>query len=250
MFPPRPSTAALQTVAYAILVVTTVCATLLSCLALLSQAVRTSPSKSWSHNINALIIGASYAIVLIASLLFCAKRRLAVYLKLQKISKASLTLGRSDIPSPVQDYIKQEYVRSCAIAFESQPKNSLHEGWGTPGTRYEGIYFRRHLLDTIQEIDTLARLVIPTHPTLKPHARMLHHFRFIVPLLTSDEDELTPLHFYDSAIQLARNSHRQPTEQEFEAGMDAADEIKAILSECWLECMEASSTRRAGSTES
>lgn len=55
---------------------------------------------------------------------------------------------------------------------------------------------------------------------------MLHHFRFILPLLPSDEDELTSLHIYDSAIQLARNSAREPTEAEFEIGMIAANEMK------------------------
>lgn len=67
--------------------------------------------------------------------------------------------------------------------------------------------------------------MIPTHPSLKPHVRMLHHFRFILPLLTSDDDELTPLHYYDSAIQLARNSASEPSEQEFEIGIGAANEI-------------------------
>jgi hypothetical protein len=35
----------------------------ISCVVLLSQAVRTSPDRSWENNFNALIIGASYAIV-------------------------------------------------------------------------------------------------------------------------------------------------------------------------------------------
>lgn len=115
------------------------------------------------------------------------------------------------------------------------------------GTKYEGVRFRRALLDTIPEIgksrpvphssfgsnidflDALAHAVIPAHPPLKPHARMLHHFRFIVPLLNSntddDDEEFTPLHYYDSAIQLARNAAEEPTEEEFLLGMQAADEI-------------------------
>jgi hypothetical protein len=55
---------------------------------------------------------------------------------------------------------------------------------------------------------------------------MMHHFRFITPLLSVDEDELTPLHYYDSAIQLARNSRSEPTEEEFEIGILVAEEIK------------------------
>ena len=55
---------------------------------------------------------------------------------------------------------------------------------------------------------------------------MTHHFRFIVPLLGKDEDGLTPLHYYDSAIQLARHASREPTEQEYMVGMRAAKEIQ------------------------
>jgi hypothetical protein len=55
---------------------------------------------------------------------------------------------------------------------------------------------------------------------------MLHHFRFILPLLPTDEDGLSLLHYYDSAIQVARNSIKEPTEKEFQIGIEAAGEIK------------------------
>ena len=77
--------------------------------------------------------------------------------------------------------------------------------------------------------DSLAHIVIPLHPKLKPHSRMLHHFRFLNPLLTKDEDGVTPLHYYDSAIQLARNSGRDLTEEEFEVGITAAYQIEQRL---------------------
>jgi hypothetical protein len=115
------------------------------------------------------------------------------------------------------------------------------------GTKYSGIRFRRALLDTVPGIgqypafqrfrfcpvsyplsldaDTLAHIIIPTHPKSKPHARMLHHFRFIIPLLPMDEDGLTPLHYYDSAIHLARISSNELSESEFETGMKASSDI-------------------------
>lgn len=83
---------------YALVVLLTTIATGLSCAALLSQAVRTSKTRAWDGNINALIIGASYAIVLVASLLFCIKRRVAVTLRLHRISKLYSILGRGDLP--------------------------------------------------------------------------------------------------------------------------------------------------------
>ncbi|KAF8898545.1 hypothetical protein BD779DRAFT_1431517 [Infundibulicybe gibba] len=225
MLPPR----VLQTmseISYGILVLATIVATGLSCTALLSQAVRSAPNQSWSKNFNALVIGASYVIVLVASLLLCIKRRVAVRLKLQRISKVHRAIDSGDVPKSVHEYITQEYGRACLVAHESLPKNSFHEGWGRPGTKHEGVHFRRALLDKISTIDDLAHFIIPSHPTLKPHARMLHHFRFILPLLSKDEDGLTPLHYFDSAVQLARNSARELIEHEFELGLDAARDIE------------------------
>ncbi|KDR85173.1 hypothetical protein GALMADRAFT_233837 [Galerina marginata CBS 339.88] len=229
---------------YVLFVLITVVATGLSCAAILSQAVRTSPTRSWTNNFNALMIGASYIIVFAASLSFCVKRRVAVRLKLQRISKTYRTVGRDDLPDSVHKHVLQEYIRSCLVSYESLPKNAYREGWGRPGTKYSGIAFRRALLDTVGPIDELAHLVIPLHPQLKPHARMLHHFRFLNPLLPKDEDGMTPLLYYDSAIQLARHSARELTEEEFEIGLNAAYQIEKSLNECRLEMLESDSSTR------
>jgi len=217
---------------YALLVLIIITAAALSCTALLSQAVRTAPDRSWARNFNAFVIGAAYAVVLIVSLIFCVKRRLAVRLRLQRISKAHRTIGRGDVPQSVRKYIIQEYIRACLISYTSVPKDVFHAGWGRPGTKYEDLRFREHLLDTIPHIDELAHKVIPSHPSLKPHARMLHHFRFILPLLPRDKDGLTPLHYYDSAIQIARNASQPLAEREFELGIEAAKNIMQNLLLC------------------
>ncbi|EEB91324.1 hypothetical protein MPER_10332 [Moniliophthora perniciosa FA553] len=163
-----------------------------------------------------LVIGASYVFVLVISLLFCVKRAVAIRLRLQRISKShNKIIGRGDVPNAVHEYMMQEYVRTSLIAFQSEPKDVVHEGWGRPGTRWDGVRFRQALLDSIPEIG-------------------------------SDEDELTPLHYYDSAIQLARIAHREPTEREFELGMEMAEAIKQILNECHLEMLEGSSTQLNG----
>jgi len=230
-------------ISYLLLLLTTLAAVGLSCFALLSQAVRTAPNQSWVNNINAFVIGASYAIVLVVSLLYCANRRIAVRMKLQKISKADRTIKKADLPDSVYKYISQEYVRACLVSYESLPKDVHHEGWGRPGTKYSGIRFRRVLLDTVLDMDDLAHTIIPAHPMLRPHTRMLHHFRFILPLLPVDEDGLTPLHYYDSAIQLARYSNAELSEHEFEMGMKPANEILKCLDDCRLEMLEGSSTQ-------
>ncbi|KAJ7293292.1 hypothetical protein C8J57DRAFT_1429136 [Mycena rebaudengoi] len=215
--------------AYGFLIFATICATGLSCVALLAQAVRHAPDRSWSKNYNALVIGSSYAIVLAISLFFCAKRRLAVRMRLQRISKAYTIIRRGDVPNSVHEYIAQEYTRTCLVSHQSLPTEVFHAGWGRPGTKYDGIRFRRALLETIPIIDGLARKVIRAQPALKPHARMLYHFRFILPLLNGEDEEYTPLHYYDSAIQLARNAAQEPTEDEFVMGMQAAEEIMKSL---------------------
>lgn len=227
-------------ICYALLVLVTGCFFAISCTALLSQAVRTSPVRSWTNNWDAMIIALTYLLVFIISIAFCVKRRVAVRRRLQRIAKSHHSIVRREVPQPVHEYISQEFARSCLVAYESQPRNTVHSGWGRPGTRLSGIRFRRALLDTIAEIDARARLVIPSHPSLKPHARMLHHFRFLLPLLPKDEEGLSELHYYDSAIQLVRTVDREPTEEEYQRGMDAAASILQMLRECRSEMLEES----------
>jgi len=88
----------------------------------------------------------------------------------------------------------------------------------------------------------LARLLIPSLPPLRPNDRLSHHFRFIAPLIPTDEEGRSPLHYYDSAIQLARQADREPTEREFEVGIAAADEIKRVLFDTREEMLEGSTS--------
>ena len=55
---------------------------------------------------------------------------------------------------------------------------------------------------------------------------MLLHFRFLIPLLPVDEDGFTPLHYYDSAIQVARNAEKELSEEEYEVGVRVGREIE------------------------
>ncbi|OBZ79217.1 Fruiting body protein SC7 [Grifola frondosa] len=232
----------LSEISYVILVLLTTFFVALSCALILSQAVRTAPNREWVENFNTVVIGGAYTIVFVLSLGFCLKRRIAVHRRLQRISKEFHTLGKADVPDSVYWYVQQEYSRACLVTYEALPKDGFQEGWGKPGTKYEGIRFRTALLDSIRDIDKLAHLVIPRHPALRPHARMLHHFRFILPLLSRDEVGLTPLHYYDSAIQLSRHGSREPTEGEYIIGMRAAKGIERTLDECHMEMREGSST--------
>jgi len=52
------------TYAFFVLIIAVAC--ILTCAALISQAVRTAPNKSWTKNFNALIIGAAYLVLVCA----------------------------------------------------------------------------------------------------------------------------------------------------------------------------------------
>ncbi|KDQ63811.1 hypothetical protein JAAARDRAFT_29858 [Jaapia argillacea MUCL 33604] len=232
---------------YLLVVLITACVLAVSCIAILSQAVRNAPNRSWVENANAVVVGGSYVVVLVVSLAYCVKRRVAVRRRMQRIGRVYRIIGKSDTRQPIHEHILQEHARSCLVAYDSQPKEGYQDGWGGPKSKYPGVQYRSALLSTILTIDTLAHSLIPRHPPLRPHDRMLHHFRYIIPLLPKDEDGLTALHYYDSAIQLARHSSREPTEKEYEAGKEAADAIARMLEECRLEGDEASVSELNGS---
>jgi len=212
----------------------------ISLVGILSQAVRTSQRQSFKNNIDVLIIGIAYSVVFLMSLAFCLKRRISMFRKLQRLSRGRVALRRGDIPKHVHDFVMQEYSRACLISYESLPKDAHREGWGRPGTRWDGVCFRRYLLDTVPDLDAKARLLIPSLPPLRPNDRMSHHYRFIAPLMPTDDEGRSPLHYYDSAIQLARQSDREPTEREFEVGITAAEDIEKILLETREEMHEGS----------
>jgi hypothetical protein len=118
-------------VSYVLLVLLAACAIGLSCIDLLSQAVRTSANRSWTSNFNTLVIGASYLAVvrpnpsphrlsrshgyrqLVASLLFCVNRRVSVRWKLQRISNTYRGIGRGDAPQVV--LIPLDSIRSSSL---------------------------------------------------------------------------------------------------------------------------------------
>lgn len=136
----------------------------------------------------------------------------------------------------VHEYITREYLRSCLISSLSAPTTSSRPGWGSHGTPLAGVNFRSTILSTIKPIDELAHQVIPHHPILKPHTRMLHHFRFLAPLLQGNI-----LALWDSAVQMARLGEREMTEDEFVLGWEAAQEIRrtcVFTTRCMLSSIE------------
>jgi len=224
--------------AYLVLLVITGGILAISCIALLSQAVRTSPNRNWKNNENAIVIGGAYIIVIVASAAFWVKRRLSVVRTLQRIPKTHVAIRQGEVPKTVHEFIEREYLRTCLITYESQPTGIVQEGWGVPGTPYEGVYFRRALLDTIPTIDKAAQSLLGSdHPILRPHKTMEQHFRLLQPYVdvkftvVEPYRRMTALAFYDAAIQMARYGERELSEEEFTEAMRAATTIHSILEE-------------------
>ncbi|TDL28684.1 hypothetical protein BD410DRAFT_781208 [Rickenella mellea] len=212
----------------------------LSCIGLLSQAIRTSPDRDWNANVNAVVVGGAYVLILAFSLGFCLKRRISVRRRLAKIPKSRIAVRKGDVPQPVQEYIEREFLRSCAVAYKSQPKATFREGWGAPGTKYEGIRFRTAVLDTIPEVDAVARLIIPSMPAYRTNVPITRHLRHIKSLISADDDGDAYFRNYTNVVQVARYASREPTEEEFGACIDAAAAIKQILLHYRMAQMDAS----------
>ncbi|EJD06130.1 uncharacterized protein FOMMEDRAFT_166397 [Fomitiporia mediterranea MF3/22] len=232
---------------YFIIVIIIALLLLISCIFLLSQAVRTAPNRNWAHNFNALIIGAAYVLVLVASLLLCLKRRLSVRLQLTRIPKRRIAVGKGDVPKLVHVFIEEELLRSSAIFHASLPKVSHREGWGSPGTlyevrvtacsyvnsstgtRWEDIRFRTTVLDLVPRVDTAARTVIPSMPPLSPHVSLVHHLRHINPLLSAETRGQIYFHTFTNAVEKARYAEAEMTQPEFESAFEAGCALEGIL---------------------
>lgn len=52
----------------------------------------------------------------------------------------------------VANHIATEYSRTAVIAHISQATAGMHEGWGRPGTKWDGIHFRTFILGTLPEM--------------------------------------------------------------------------------------------------
>lgn len=96
----HPLRAALQGALWLIFLVMVVSSAFL----LFSQAVRTSPEDTLKNNIDVIVIGAAYVLVVVLSVLVCMKRRLSIFRRLQRIHKGSATRGVGEAPKVCGGY--------------------------------------------------------------------------------------------------------------------------------------------------
>ncbi|TXT05167.1 uncharacterized protein COLE_06487 [Cutaneotrichosporon oleaginosum] len=112
------------------------------------QAWRTDHQRRW----NMFAMVAAYAAVAIISLSQIWSRVLSVRRALNTMPKPYMPTKTMDLPKKVANHIATEYSRTAMIAHISQATAGMHEGWGRPGTRWEGIHYRTFILDTLPEM--------------------------------------------------------------------------------------------------
>ncbi|KAF8523140.1 hypothetical protein BU17DRAFT_86293 [Hysterangium stoloniferum] len=172
------------------------------------------PSKNWK----AWFILGCYAALALVSLMMTGRRARVLALKLKRIPQKD-----DYAPSVVKLFIQDEFWRTATIAYVSQPKGTKQKGWGSLGSPYDGVRFRRMILDTVPVIDAQARLIVPRLPILRPHIRMAQHLRALAALFPPER--VSCVEKYDTAVQMARYSDQEPSEIDFDLGMRAYQDI-------------------------
>ncbi|KAF8328158.1 uncharacterized protein EI90DRAFT_3065764 [Cantharellus anzutake] len=138
-----------------------------------------------------------------------------------------MPLEDGDVPSSVARLISLEYDRACGIARLSQPSAKFQEGWGTPGSTLEGVFFRKAMLETLLDVDREARVLLSSYPPLKPHKTAEGHLKALEALINLQEPSC--LQKYNVLIEQARHAANEPNEFEYEECDRLAKYIITVL---------------------
>jgi len=195
-----------------------------SCTSIVFQARLASKDVA---NWNVLVVVGSYvALGIIAAIIFISRRHTGLK-RLKTIPKPYIAVKKGDVPQVVSDLIIEEYTRSCIAVAVSRPKKGTHPGWGAPDSNYPGMHFRTAILDTIGEIDKLARTFLPELPPLRPHRPMIGHLKRLDFVLLQDDH--SRLRDYDGLVQRARFDVDEPTQEDWERCEEIVEQMKTIL---------------------
>ena len=67
--------------------------------------------------------------------------------------------------------------------------------------------------------------MIPSIPPLSPHVPLARHLRHIAPLVSADANGEAYFEIFTTAVEKARYSSAEMTQQEFEAAIEAGNAI-------------------------
>lgn len=204
-----------------------------------------------------VVIGGFPYLIASAAFVVCwIQRRYMLSYRVERIPRRTIVLKQGDAPNGVIDLVHTEYRRVSAIAYHSRPTDGFQLGWGRPGTKYEGIYFKRAFCDAVERLDTTARKLLPSLPALCPTTRLTSHFHplsIVIPIDSTalkDADVLfqiatfavdndnssdnllgaqnAPYGRYGHVPKEERNDG-EINEEEFERGMEAVGELQSIF---------------------
>ncbi|KAG8985055.1 hypothetical protein FRB90_004962 [Tulasnella sp. 427] len=178
-------------------------------------------------NWNVLIVVGSYlALGILSATIFLSRRHTGMK-RLKTIPKPYVAIKGGDVPKPVADLIAEEYTRACIAAAVSRPTGRTHPGWGAPDGSYPNVHFRSAMLQTIVDLDTLARKFLPELPPLRPHRPMIEHLKPLSFVLLQDDP--CRLKDYDEFIEQARYDEEEPTEDDWRRCEEVVEQMKSIL---------------------
>jgi hypothetical protein len=80
------------------------------------------------------------------------QRRYMLFYRLERIPRHSIVFKQDDAPAQVIELIQTEYLRVSAISHFSRPTTGGQPGWGVPGSKYDGVYFKRAFLDAVEKL--------------------------------------------------------------------------------------------------
>jgi len=75
-----------------------------------------------------------------------------LFYRLDRIPRHSTVFKQDDAPTQVIEMIQTEHLRVSAISHFSRPTGGSQPGWGIPGSKYDGVYFKRAFLDAVEKL--------------------------------------------------------------------------------------------------
>ncbi|KAI9483404.1 MAG: hypothetical protein EXX96DRAFT_141171 [Benjaminiella poitrasii] len=174
---------------------------------------------------NLIVVGGSYLLLALASILFSCSRMLTVRGSLQDIPKLYIPIKKEDLPKKVFMRIQHEFDRAkqAKKLAAPRPEDIQSVGWAKPGTPlFEGLDFKQAVARTPAIVEKFARNINPDyfrplHVPVRPYIELLMDEGLIDKELGS---------FYLEGYEIARFSQKPLTQEQF---MNIMKHLAAIV---------------------
>lgn len=96
----------------------------------------------------------------------------------------------------------------------------------TTDSEYANVHFRSAILQTIVNLDSLARKFLPELPPLRPHRPMIEHLKPLSFVLLQDDS--CRLKDYDELVEQARYDDEEPSEDDWRRCEELVEQMKSM----------------------